>query len=316
MIKPSIITLGTFDGVHRGHQAILKLVVLRSKVRQARSVAMTFDMPPRHAGERNALPVLLSTLAEKKILMSKLGISQMDVLRFNKRTASTTPEDFFSKVIVKKHSASEIVVGPKLAFGRHRAGRLPLLRKLGKASGIKVHVVAPVREAGWLSSRGIRKLLYKGKVESAAKRLGYVYSVSGAVVKGEHRGRRLGYPTANIRPDAGKILPQGVFWVKVVSPNEVAPNVQSLIRAPDGLCNVGIRPTFKEANHELHCEVFVFKGKIPTYGKRLRVVFLRRLRGEKRFKTPEALKRQIASDLLKGKRWANQTSLLHSAFSL
>jgi riboflavin kinase/FMN adenylyltransferase len=287
----SVVTLGTFDGVHRGHQALLRKVVERARVIKGTSIALAFDMPPRHAGDPIAKPVLVTTLPEKLGLMKSMGIKVITLLIFNRKTKSTEPEEFFKDTIVRKLRAREMVVGPKVAFGKNRAGRLPLLRRLGKKYGVCIHVVPKIgKGASQVSSRRIRMLLAAGRVEQANALLGYPYSVEGTVVHGDKRGRRLGFPTANIAADPSKILPPGVFWVHV--------------NGMDGLCNVGVRPTFTPHSHAMHCEVFILSPKRGAlYGKKLRVTFLRRIRSEKRFESPRALTQQIAKDLALAKRW-------------
>jgi len=305
-MSKSVITLGTFDGVHRGHQALLRQVVARARAARATSVALTFDMPPRHAGEPRLRPVLLTTLSEKRRLLARLGIKRLQVLVFDRKTASTLPEDFFHKTIVQKHNAREMVVGPKVSFGKNRAGRLPLLRQLGKTNEVKIHVVKGIgKGASEVSSRRIRALLLKGQVESANALLGYPYSVEGRVVHGDHRGRRIGFPTANLKVEPGKILPPGVYWVKVHSAPALPFSTKEAKNGLNGLCNVGIRPTFTPHAHEFHCEVYLLDKTGRLYGKTLRVVFMRRLRPEKRFSSPGALQRQIKRDVSLAGRWAH-----------
>src|SRR5882724_10970056 len=289
-MRKSVVTLGTFDGVHRGHQALLRKVVQRARAIKGKSIALAFDMPPRHAGEPVVKPVLLTTLSEKLDLMKRLGIQVIQLLVFNRKTKSTPPENFFRDTILKKLGAKEMVVGPKVAFGKNRAGRLPLLRRLGKKYGVRIHVVPRIGQgAAQVSSRRVRALLERGRVERANALLGHPYAVEGKVVHGSARGRRLGFPTANVDVDPVKILPRGVFWVGA--------NVAS------ALCNVGIRPTFTPQAHHLHCEVYILNKHAKLYGRTLRVEFLRRIRSEKRFSSAAALKRQIAKALALAKRW-------------
>ena len=303
-MRKSVVTLGTFDGLHRGHRALLGKVIARARAIRGRSVALAFGLPPRHAGEPVAKPVLLTTLPEKVLGMKRLGIQRIKVLVFDRKTKSTPPEDFFRNVIVKEFGAREMVVGPKVAFGKNRAGRLALLRRLGKKYGIRIRVVPAVGIGpAQVSSRRIRALLLAGQVEAANALLGCPYSVEGKVVHGEKRGRRLGFPTANIQPDPLKILPPGVFWVKVHKGSDFPLNRREASRGLDGLCNVGIRPTFSPQAHALHYEVYVLNKTARLYGRSLRVVFLRRLRAERRFASPQALKRQIVRDLLIARRW-------------
>lgn len=308
-MKESVVTLGTFDGVHRGHQAIIHRVVRRARALGARSVVLAFGMPPRHAGEPLRKPVLLTTLPEKLKMLRRLGVSHVDILVFDRRTASTSPEDFFLKTILRKHGAREMVAGPRVAFGKNRAGRLPLLRRLGKRYGVRIHVVSSVAgTSGAVSSRRIRAHLARGNVEKANRLLGYAYSVEGRVVPGRKRGRRLGFPTANLAVPANKILPRGVFWVKAFGSARLPISLREIREGADGLCNVGTRPTFTPRDRDLHCEVFIFKGahRLPLcYGRKLRIAFLRRIRAEKSFSSPEALKKQIQKDFQKARGWTS-----------
>jgi len=301
----SVLTLGTFDGVHRGHQALIREVVRRARAHNARSVVLSFGLPPRHAGEPLARPVLLTTLSEKIQILKRLGIDTIQVLVFDRKTAATFPEDFFRQTVLRKHRAVEMVVGPRVAFGRKRAGRLPLLRRLGREHGVRIHLVHSISGArGVVASRLIRRFLTSGHIEKANALLGYPYSVSGLVVHGDHRGRHLGFPTANIEAPPEKMMPRGVFWVKVLASDTVPLTVREALRGADGLCNVGIRPTFTPQSHVLHCEVFLLHKRKKLYGHRLRVVFLRRIRAEKRFSSAAALKRQIREDVAAGRKLA------------
>ncbi len=293
----SVVTLGTFDGMHRGHQALMKKVVALARQHRAISVALAFDMPPRHAGKPLATPVLLTTLAEKKRLMMSLGIQRLDVLTFDRKTASTPAEKFFEQKIVRKLHAAAMIVGPKLAFGKNREGKLPLLRKLGQRSGVRIHVVPGVGKRGSVvSSRAIRALLLKGELDTANLMLGYPYSIEGTVVHGSHRGRRLGFPTANIQPEYGKILPPGVYWVRIVKPDSSPLERQTLKRGIDGICNVGYRPTFTPESRALHCEVHFMRRTPSLYGRKLRVLFMRKIRAEMKFRSADALVTQIKKD--------------------
>ncbi|OGR93346.1 MAG: riboflavin biosynthesis protein RibF [Elusimicrobia bacterium RIFCSPLOWO2_01_FULL_59_12] len=304
-MRSSVLTLGTFDGVHRGHQRILKKVVERAKARGARSIALAFGMPPKLGHNPSAKPVLLTPLSDKTQLLKRLGIDEVQALVFDKKTASTPPETFFTRRILQRCGAREMVVGPRVAFGRRRAGKLPFLMTLGKRHGVRIHVVSGVKIMGKpVSSSGIRDLLYQGDVAGAGRHLGYPYSIAGKVVHGSRRGHKLGYPTANIAVDTHAILPPGVFWVNVLPANKPIPLKSSDLRpATHGLCNVGTRPTFTPKAKKLTCEVFLFKRPSSLYGRALRVVFRRRIRSEKRFKSSGALKRQIARDFRTALRW-------------
>ncbi len=301
-MRKTVLTLGTFDGVHLGHQALFKKVIQQAKASRATPVALAFDMPPRHAGEPGTQPILLTTLAEKRMLLRTFGIKSLGVLVFNRKTASTPPERFFRETIVRKWRARVMVVGPKVAFGKNRTGRLSLLKALGKTYGVRVDVVHDVRtKTGAVSSRRIRTLLAEGKIERANHLLGYPYSVEGRVVHGDHRGRTISFPTANLQIDPRKIVPPGVYWVKAHPATKFPVRLSEVLSGWDGLCNVGTRPTFAPQSHHDHCEVYLWGKPGSLYGKQIRLVFLRRLRAERRFPSRQALQRQIRRDLVKAK---------------
>jgi riboflavin kinase/FMN adenylyltransferase len=304
--KASVVTLGTFDGVHRGHQKILRKVVERAQRLKIHSTVLAFQMPPRLGHRPLPAPTLLTTWDDKLQILKRLGIDQVEPLVFNHQTQSTPAAKFFKQRILTRCGAREMVVGPRVAFGKNRAGKLPVLRQLGKQYGVAIHVVSGIHVASApVSSSRIRDYLLQGSVEKAARQLGYAYSVAGKVVHGSHRGRHLGFPTANIAVDTRKILPPGVFWIKCLPASQPIPFEQAdLKNAVDGLCNVGTRPTFTPEAKKLHCEAFLFKTSPSLYGKRLRIVFLRRIRPEKRFKSAVALQRQIARDFKKAQHWA------------
>jgi len=301
----SVVTLGTFDGVHRGHARIVSQVVGRARTLGVESVGLIFSMPPRHAGTPRQNPVLLTTFSEKIDLLKRMGLRRVRPLIFNRRTANTTAEDFFRSTIVGLCRAREMVVGPRVAFGKGRAGRLKQLFSFGRQCGVRIHVVPPViaqKEA--VSSRKIRALLTAGKIRRAETMLGRPYAAEGRVVHGDHRGRTLGFPTANLAIPADKILPPGVYWVKVMDTKSPVPLARRELQSSwDGLCNVGTRPTIQSSD-ERRCEVFITQGPQGSlYGKRLRIVFLKRIRPERRFSSLEALKNQIARDLVRAKRF-------------
>lgn len=301
----SVVTLGTFDGVHRGHQRILSRVIQRAKNLGVRSAALIFSMPPRHAGQPHRKPVLLTTLEEKKAILRQLGLQDLYTLIFNRQTANTTAEDFFQKIVLRKCGAREMIVGPRVAFGKGRAGRLKQLAQFGKAADVRIESVSSViTRGGTVSSRKIRAFLEAGNVEKAEEMLGRPYSAQGRVVHGDHRGRKLGFPTANISVDTDKILPLGVYWVRVTDVRHPIPFSRSELRSSwDGLCNVGTRPTFR-GDRERHCEVFLTKGPWRSfYGRHLRLVFLKRIRSERRFSSSQALQKQIQRDLVQAKRF-------------
>jgi riboflavin kinase/FMN adenylyltransferase len=294
--------LGSFDGLHRGHQRILRDVVRRARLLKATPAALVFDMPPRltrrHPEERH----LVTTLAEKKEALAHLGIQRVQLLTFDRRLASTSPEDFFKHMIVRRQRAVEMVVGPRVAFGKNRAGKLPLLRQLGKKYGVRIRVIRPIGSgASAVSSSRIREMLQAGDIVSAARLLGRPYGLAGRVVHGAQRGRKLGFPTLNVNVEPGKILPPGVFAVYF----HLGTGSWRL-----GLCNIGTRPTFTPDEKKPHVEVFslsALPGK--AYGRSIEITFARRIRAEKRFDRPSALIAQIRRDVAWARRHRRKTPL-------
>jgi riboflavin kinase / FMN adenylyltransferase len=315
----SILTLGTFDGVHRGHQAILRRVVQLARRYAAVPVALSFAKAPRHVKSGKTREILLTTLPEKRELFKRFQITHIDVLRFDKKTAATPADVFFTQRICKRHHARAIVVGPRVAFGRNREGRLRLLRHLGTQHNVRIEVIPPVQtKGGAIASRKIRAWLTKGEVGKAWGWLGYPYFVSGPVRRGRGRGRRIGFPTANVAVPPEKILPRGVYWVKVAVSTDGRPVVPGIDAVwVDGLCNVGTRPTFERSGSPATCEVFMLKRKeVNLYGRIMTVAFFRRIRAERRFSSATALRRQIASDHSTAVRWSRQYSLHPRELSL
>jgi riboflavin kinase/FMN adenylyltransferase len=271
---------------------------------------LAFDMPPRHAKSAVTEPVLLTTVEEKKAILHALGVDQVEILRFTPSIARLTPEEFFKQVVVDRYRAVEMVVGPRVAFGRNRKGRLPELRALGKKYGVRITLVLTVKaKKTSVASRRLRRRIAQGNIEEAALALGYSYSATGEVIRGDGRGKKLGYPTANIKLDPLKIVPPGVYWVKVSDAQSSFPLRRISKGHSDGICNVGTRPTFDGRSTKVWCEVHVFGGLQNLYGQRLRLQFIRKVRSEKRFPSLEALVRQIKKDVVTVRRWAGRISL-------
>ncbi len=317
-MRRSIITLGTFDGVHRGHRALIKKVLKQAKRFKAQSVVLAFGLPPRHVQDGPTSRNLLTTVAEKIEILKSEGVERIQILKFDRRTANTLPEEFFLREIVHKNRAQAMVVGPRVAFGKDRVGKLPLLLRLGKRYSVRIEVVRSVHgHSGVVASRRIRALLALGRTAGASGLLGYPYSVAGRVVHGDHRGRQLGFPTANLEADAGKILPKGVFWVKVLPGSAPMPLTRGeASRGIDGLCNIGTRPTFHPRAQDLQFEVYLFKQKGSFYGRKFRVVFMRKIRSEKRFSSKQALISQIQHDFTVAQKWAFNLALQEKPFSI
>ncbi len=285
----SVVTVGTFDGVHLGHQAIIRYLVERAEARGGKSTVVTFDPHPRAVVRGEDVP-LLTTPDERADVMEGLGLGRFLVVPFTKDFSQMGAEAYVEDFLVKTVGLKEIVVGYDHRFGRGREGDRALLERMGEKLGFGVDVI-PAQEVGAdvVSSSAIRAaLLDGGDVERAARMLGRPYSLAGTVARGEGRGRTIGFPTANVFPDdARKLMPKrGVYAVRA----EV-PGYEALL---DGMANIGLRPTFGGKDLRLEVHLLDFEGEL--YGQRLRARFIRRLREERRFDSPEALAEQLSKD--------------------
>ena len=285
---PAVVALGTFDGVHLGHRAILGTAVDRARALAIPAVGCTFDPHPMEVLQPGRAPMPITTLDERLELIAATGIDGVVVVDFTPAIAAIEPEAFVADVLASRLRAREVVVGFNHTFGRGARGNAQLLEKLGRRLGFRTHVVPPYAVAGTaVSSSAIRAALASGDVEHASALLGRAYVLVGDVVQGAGRGRQLGFPTANIRPERPPLVKPGVYACRVELTDGGAGH--------DAVVNVGVRPTFGETELAIEAHVLDFAGDI--YGRRLRVAFLRRIRDERRFPSVEALRAQIAEDV-------------------
>lgn len=283
-----VLTLGTFDGVHRGHQRLLAVARRRARAINGEVLAVAFERPPRLLFHPTSLPSLLTTPSEKEDLLRRYGADRVESLVFSKSLAQRTAEQFYKEFIAKRWRAAEIVVGFNFCFGKGREGSSRSLALRAKSDGLIVHGVGPVRDLkGVVSSGRIRPLVAEGRLEEAERLLGHAYSLEADVVRGRGIGRRLGFPTANLAVSEEKILPSGVFAVTAVLPTGVERN---------GLLNIGVRPTFHDGPPRRSVEVHLLDFSGNLVGRRLRLLFRKKLRDEKKFPSVQALVRQIRRD--------------------
>ncbi|HKL16320.1 MAG TPA: bifunctional riboflavin kinase/FAD synthetase [Balneolaceae bacterium] len=285
----TVLTVGTFDGVHEGHKVLIKAVVERAEELSARSVIVTFDPHPRDIINPGADGIkLLSTLPERCELLADLGIHEMIVIPFDRDFSLLTSEEFIRDVIYKKIGVKEFIIGYDHQFGKDREGTIETVRSLGEELGFQANVISRQEvENQTVSSTSIRKALQvEGDAEKAAKFLGRYYILHGTVVHGEKRGGKIGFPTANVHVDqAKKIIPRkGVYAVWIRVDGEYHP----------AMMNIGKRPTFDR--EELTVEVHIFDFKKDIYGKEVHTQFVRRLRDEKKFSGADQLKKQLEKD--------------------
>ena len=287
--QPTVLTVGSFDGVHLGHQQIIKQLNSLSKDSHSLEVLVTFHPHPKEVlvPRANHRIELLTPLEEKLKLLEKLGLSVIVVLPFTREFAKTGYREFVIDILLKKLKMKKIVIGHDHTFGRNREGHAEQLKELGKSAHFSVKVIQPFfLDDEIVSSSRIRQLLKTGEVETANKLLARKYSLLGRVEKGDNRGTALGFPTANIRPiDANKLIPKnGVYAVDIdLSGQQFS-----------GMMNIGHRPTFNF--DPLTLEVHIFKFSSLIYGERVEVQFKKFIREEIKFNNQDELKAQLEKD--------------------
>jgi riboflavin kinase/FMN adenylyltransferase len=290
-LRNPVLTIGNFDGVHRGHLALFACVKERAKAIGGQSVVMTFEPHPLKIMKPGNGPPLITPTQQKLNLIDAAGIEVIFCLPFTKEFAAVSAEEFVGGILVKKIGVREIVVGYDYAFGYQRQGNIDLLREMGERFGFTVHVVAPISVSDHLvSSTNIRQLVQEGDLELSKKLLGRDYQICGTVVKGKNRGGRLlGCPTANLNVVDELIPKVGVYAVKVLIDDQIY----------DGVTNIGYNPTF--GNGALTVETHILDFTQDIIGQTIRVNFVQRLRDEKTYDSVEALSDQINRDIARAK---------------
>ena len=282
------LTIGNFDGVHRGHQAMLARLCDAARARGVPACAMTFEPHPREFFAPDQAPARLTTLREKLELLAAEGIERAYVCRFDYRFAQTTAEDFIEKTLVRGLGVRYLLVGDDFRFGARRAGDFALLKQHAPRLGYTVESMSSVIvEGARVSSTAVREALAAGDLERAACLLGRPYSIGGRVVRGDGLGRQLGFPTANVRIRHNRPPLSGIFAV------EVAGAGAGVLR---GVASLGVRPTVKQAAEPV-LEVYLLDFSADIYGRRVRVDFLRKFRDEQKFADLAALTQQIGRDV-------------------
>ena len=284
--RPAVLTLGVFDGLHLGHQAIVRQVVERALLANAAPTLVTFDPHPRQVLKPDTAPPLLQTFNQKMEGLKLLGIRQVVVLEFNADLASLSAEDFIQRFIVDGLQAREVYLGKGFAFGHERRGNIELLKELSRRLGFLADEVPEVQLRGHrISSTMIRRLLKAGRVNAARGMLGRAYGIEGVVTRGHGIGRQLLFPTANLEFQ-NRVLPADGVYITLALVDGVWHR---------SVTNIGKRPTFGgEIESKVETHLIDFDGDL--YGKTIRVRALHRLRGEKRFNGVDELRAQIARD--------------------
>jgi riboflavin kinase / FMN adenylyltransferase len=290
--RPTVLTLGVFDGLHLGHQLIMRTVAERARAIGAVPTVITFDPHPRAVLHPESAPPLLQTLDQKVEGLGVLGIEQVIVISFTPEFSLIPAEDFLHDVVSERLQAREVYLGKGFAFGHNRGGHIDLLRAVSQKLGFVADEVPEVRLRGQrVSSSRIRALLSEGEVNLARRMLGRPYGVEGPVVHGAERGQQLGFPTANLHAHNRVVPRNGVYVTGTLIDGQWRRSVT----------NIGVRPTFDAGEPSI--ETFVMDWAGDLYGDVVRVRFLRRLRDERKFESLAALKSQIERDVSSAQRY-------------
>lgn len=291
--RGSVVTVGTFDGVHRGHWRVLETVRERAAAIGGPGVLVTFDPHPLRIVRPEAAPPLLTTPVEKTEILAESGLSYAMFVAFTREVQQLTPEQFVQRVLVDRLRVAELVIGYDHGFGRGRTGDVDTLRRIGVEAGFAVHVVPPVQADGApISSSRIRAAVQAGDMRAAAAGLGRPYSLRGVVVRGDGRGRGLGFPTANLHvPESDKLLPRpGIYAARGVLRSGTV----------DGVLHLGPRPTFPGSPPTIELHLFDFDADL--YGEAVRVDFIDRIRDIHPFGSMPELVAAIEADAEEARR--------------
>ena len=284
---PLFLAIGVFDGVHLGHQAVLRRALDDARTASGIAVAVTFDPHPIRVLRPEQAPRLLTSTPHKLQLIRGLGVAHILLIPFDHAFAATDPADFIRALVSAAKPLREICVGFEWSFGKGRAGNLALLEKLGAQLGFaEVGVPAMEVDGEIVSSTLIRRAVEKGDLDHAARLLGREFTILGTVVEGDHIGKTLGFPTANLSAHNEQFPPNGVYAVEARRGAHLLP----------GVVNIGVRPTIKTASGERVLEVHLFDFDHAIYGEDLEITFRKFLRPEQKFPSLDALRAQIAQD--------------------
>jgi riboflavin kinase/FMN adenylyltransferase len=285
---PLFLAIGVFDGVHRGHQAVISTSADHARAANGTPIVVTFDPHPEKVLRPEKAPHLLSATQHKITLIKNLGVGHLLVIKFDKQFAATEPEDFVNELVTTSKPLREICVGHEWSFGKNRRGNLQLLKKLGSKFNFQVVGVPPVKANGEVvSSTAIRRAIENGDLAKAAAMLGREYTILGTVTRGDNLGKKIGFPTANLSAHSEQFPPDGVYAAEAKIDNELH----------RGVINLGVRPTVSGNKSERVLEVHLFDFSRDIYGRDVEVRFVKFLRSEKKFESVDALVAQIRRDV-------------------
>ena len=284
---PLFLAIGVFDGVHRGHQAVISTSADHARAAKGTPVVVTFDPHPEKVLRPAQAPHLLTATQHKIALIRNLGVGHLLIITFDKQFAATEPEAFVQQLVNHSKPLREICVGHEWTFGKNRRGNLDLLKKFGAQFHFEVVGIPPVKADGEVvSSTAIRKAIERGDFANAAAMLGREYTILGTVTRGDSLGKKIGFPTANLSAHSEQFPPNGVYAAEAKIDNQPL----------SGVINLGVRPTIAAGKSERILEIHLFDFKQDIYGKDVEVRFLKFLRPEKKFENLDALVQQIRRD--------------------
>ncbi len=291
--KNVVLAIGVFDGVHRGHQQLIKKAIEKAKKIKGQSVVLTFFPHPVHVLHPDVKLPLIVPLDYRLKLLENLGVDICLVTHFTKPFSRLTPDQFIKRYLLKHLKPKEIFVGDDFRFGQDRTGTLDFFKAAGKKYGFHVNGIHPVKESKKekISSSHIRELIAQGKLDEAKHFLGRNVSIMGKVERGDARGKSLGIPTANLYPGNEVIPPKGVYAARVLVEGKLF----------YGVSNIGYRPSFNTAHQRLNVEVHIFRFKRNIYGRNIVIEFIQKIRDERVFESTEKLVRQIKNDIKQAK---------------
>ena len=293
--QESIVTVGVFDGLHIGHQAVIRQVLTQTKKIERASVVLTFDPPPLAFLAPERCPPALTTLLKKIEILGQLGVDAVVFARFDAYLQQMSPDTFVQQILLQQLRAKQVIVGYDWQFGKGRSGNAEALKQLGDQYQFDVTIVGPVQLHGKpVHSTRVREAIAAGSLDIASELLGRRYSIMGEVVEGEGRGRQIGFPTANIDVGNQMLPPSGVYAVQVKLERDMF----------DGVLNMGTRPTFGGEKFQIEAHLFGFEKMI--YEKKIEVFFIEKIRPEQRFPNSEMLVGQIKQDVARAKAILNR----------
>ncbi|HLZ93661.1 MAG TPA: bifunctional riboflavin kinase/FAD synthetase [Candidatus Acidoferrum sp.] len=292
--RGSVLAIGNFDGIHLGHQAILRAAVQRAAQSNDVPTALTFDPSPRKVLRPESAPLRISTNAQRMAWFGTVGLEAAVVLPFTLDLARLSPQEFVEQILVRGLHIRAVLVGENFRFGHQQAGNVALLHELGARHGFTVEIIPPVSLDGEIvSSTAIRREIAAGSVTHAARLLGRPFALTGAIVSGTGTGRRFTFPTLNLKPDQELLPARGVYVTRTLLEGET--------KSRRSVTNVGLRPTFNGASLSIETHLLDFSGEVTA--RHLELHFWKRLREEKTFPTHEHLRAQIAQDIANARRF-------------